>query len=346
MTPVMLREANLVRNVADHLVALGYREDQLIVEWTYTRDQVFDLAIINPDTHKALAVFIFCPNKNVDTITDTVVRMSRLDNKFQTAIYLVFPSRKTRFEVFQLSLIDGISDLKRINQFPDYESLDYRVKAKAMDDINLELADLGIREFVQKEVAPEVGPEPIEVETVSTLLDPSRPSVSEFETDHKEDVAAAAKEEIAAAPKIKAEEQAPSQLAQELKQTERDLDNIIRPTNRIQADPADLLVQTQPARNRIEPERIEIKQEANMVLEQISQDKFNKLLVYLYRKERYRKLLKSRNDLVNLGVGAVVILLFVLSMFNVLRISTGTAILMAASAYFVQQYLLAYFNKD
>ncbi len=342
----MLREASLVRSVADHLVALGYREDQLIVEWTYTRDQVFDLAIINPDTHKALAVFIFCANKNMDTITDTVVRMSRLDNKFQTAIYLVFPSRKVRFEVFQLSLIDGISDLKRINQIPSYEDLEYRVKAKAMDDINLELSDLGIREFVEKEVTPEVGPEPVVHEEVAPLLNTSHLSISEFETDSKEEIAVAAKETLASAPQVKAEEPTTSQLAQEVKQTEKELDNIILPSVRIQADPADLLVQSQPSRNRLEPERIEIKQEANMILEQISQDKFNKLLVYLYRKERYRKLLKSRNDLVNLGVGSIVILLFILSMFNVLRISTGTAILMAASAYFVQQYLLAFFNKD
>ncbi len=342
----MLREANLVRSVADHLVALGYREDQLIVEWTYTREQVFDLAIINPDNHKALAVFIFCPNKNVDTVTETVVRMSRLDNKFQTAIYLVFPSRKTRFEVFQLSLIDGISDLKRINQFPDYASLDYRVTAKAMDEINLELADLGIKEFVAKEVTPEVGAEPVITEAVAPLLDPSRPTISEFETDSKEAVAEAAKEELAAASTIKAAEEAPATIAREIKQSEKELDNVIRPTQRLQADPADLLVQTQPARNRMEPERIEIKQEANLVMEQISQDKFNKLLVYLYRKERYRKLLKSRNDLVNLAIGSVVILMFVLSLFNVLRISTGTAILMAASAYFIQQYLIAYFNKD
>lgn len=342
----MLREANLVRSVADHLVALGYREDQLIVEWTYTREQVFDLAIINPENHKALAVFIFCPNKNVDTITETVVKMSRLDNKFQTAIYLVFPSKKTRFEVFQLTLIDGISDLKRINQFPDYESLDYRVTAKAMDDINLELSDLGIKEFVAKEITPEVGPEPIQIETVTPLLDPSRPTISELETDSKEDIAQAAKETISSAPLNKSTEEAPAVVAKEIQETEKELDNVIRPTQRVQADPADLLVQTQPARSKIEPERIEIKQEANVVLEQISQDKFNKLLVYLYRKERYRKLLKSRNDLVNLGVGAVVVLLFMMSMFNVLRISTGTAVLMAASAYFVQQYLISYFNKD
>lgn len=215
-----------------------------------------------------------------------------------------------------------------------------------MDDINLELTDLGIKDFVEKEITPEVGPDPIAIETVSPLLDPSRPIISEFETDSKSDIADAAKEVIASTPLAKSTEETHSVVAKEIQQAEKELDNVIRPTQRIQADPADLLVQTQAARNRMEPERIEIKQEANLVMEQISQDKFNKLLVNLYRKERYRKLLKSRNDLVNLGVGTVVILMFVLSLFNVLRISTGTAILMAASAYFVQQYLISYFNKD
>ncbi|MBC8491142.1 MAG: hypothetical protein H8D42_01120 [Candidatus Marinimicrobia bacterium] len=130
----MERETELLTRLAEYLVSHGYPEESIILEWRISRKYIVDLAVIDPKSKKAVALFELKRNKNERSVSLAKEQLKRYIDELgdiQIPLYVVFPSdTEPYFELFYIPSIKD--DVVRIEQFPTFINFKTSILSKEL----------------------------------------------------------------------------------------------------------------------------------------------------------------------------------------------------------------------
>lgn len=122
----MEREKNLLTALINFLLSHGYPEESLAIEWPVGDRYRVDLAVIDPDTNKIIALFEFKKRKTQESINMAIRQLEAFSKAIkdeQVPKYVVFGKEgKPSFEIYHLKedIFEGVEKTMKIEKIPDF----------------------------------------------------------------------------------------------------------------------------------------------------------------------------------------------------------------------------------
>jgi hypothetical protein len=127
---IMERDEDLLFSVIDFLLAHGYPPESMAMEWSIGGKYRVDLAVIDPDTNKAIALFELKRRKNADSLKMAIRQLEAYSNALgdeQVPTYVVFgKDGDPPFEMYHLErggLRESDDQALNIVKVPDFSVL-------------------------------------------------------------------------------------------------------------------------------------------------------------------------------------------------------------------------------
>lgn len=123
----MKKESDITKQVVALLTSLGYPSDSIVLEWNVSGRIIVDLAIIDPNTKRPIALFEIKKESSVNDINTAKEQIKSyakaIENKTMPLFIILSKEHESFFRIFSLTERGGKDFLYPIEELPPFEAL-------------------------------------------------------------------------------------------------------------------------------------------------------------------------------------------------------------------------------
>lgn len=132
----MERNINTFSSLIDFLISHGYPKESLMIEWPIDERYRADLAVVDPQTNKPVALFEL-KRKKTDASFNLAIRQlesySNALGKEKVPLYVVFEKTGIPpFEIYYFQKDENKSDIIKISKVPDFLVIKNTIRSKML----------------------------------------------------------------------------------------------------------------------------------------------------------------------------------------------------------------------
>ncbi len=134
----MERNTNTFSSLVDFLISHGYPKESLMIEWSINERYRADLAVVDPQTNKPVALFEL-KRKKTDASFNLAIRQlesySNALGKEKVPLYVVFEKTGIPpFEIYHFQKDENKSDIIKISKVPDFLVFKNTIRSKMLTE--------------------------------------------------------------------------------------------------------------------------------------------------------------------------------------------------------------------